>query len=163
MFPQRRLGISVAIGLLGAVARADTLPLPADLVDLTSRQGEQLLQAPDALQAYVPLSVHFVTQKTRACCNVASMVTVLNALGVSAPASPEYAPYRTFTQDNFLDERTGAILPRATLAKQGMTLDEMGRVLALHPSRPRSTTRGTAASRRSGPRRGSVSAGRAGP
>ena len=133
MFGRVVSGIALALGLLGAVARADTLPLPADLFDLTSPQGERLLQAPDALEAYVPLSVHFVTQKTQAYCSVASMVTVLNALDVPAPASPEYAPYRTFTQDNFLDERTDAILPRATLARQGMTLDEMGQVLALHP------------------------------
>ena len=58
---------------------------------------------------------------------------VLNALEVPAPASPEYEPYRTFTQDNFLDERTEAVLPREVLSKQGITLDEIGRLLALHP------------------------------
>jgi hypothetical protein len=37
-----------------------------------------------------------VTQKTQAYCGVASMVTILNALGVLAPARPECAPSRTF-------------------------------------------------------------------
>jgi len=68
-----------------------------------------------------------------AVCGVASIVMVLNALRVPAPAVPEYAPYRTFTQDNVLDERTDAILPRATLARQGMTLDQLGGILATQP------------------------------
>ena len=58
---------------------------------------------------------------------------VLNALRVPAPAAPEYAPYRTFTQDNLLSERTDAVLPRETLARQGMTLDQLGGILAMQP------------------------------
>ena len=58
---------------------------------------------------------------------------VLNALHAPAPSTPEYQPYHTFTQDNVLDEHTDAILPRDVLAKQGMTLDQLGALLALHP------------------------------
>jgi hypothetical protein len=58
---------------------------------------------------------------------------ILNALGVPAPAVPEYTPYRTFTQDNVLTERTDAILPRETLARHGMTLDQIGGILATQP------------------------------
>jgi hypothetical protein len=58
---------------------------------------------------------------------------VLNALGLPAPEVPEYTPYRTFTQDNVLDERTDAVLPRETLARQGMTLDQIGGILATEP------------------------------
>ena len=54
-------------------------------------------------------------------------------MGVPAPAVPEYAPYRTFTQDNVLSERTDAVLPRETLAQQGMTLDQIGGILATQP------------------------------
>jgi hypothetical protein len=43
------------------------------------------------------------------------------------------APYRTFTQDNMLDERTDAVLPRDILLKKGMTLDQLGSLLALQP------------------------------
>jgi len=42
---------------------------------------------------------------------------------IPAPAVPEHDPYRTFTQDNFLNEQTDAILLREVLTKQGMTLD----------------------------------------
>jgi hypothetical protein len=58
---------------------------------------------------------------------------VLNALQLPAPAVPEFAPYRTFTQDNVLDERTDAVLPRDVLLKKGMTLDQLGGLLALQP------------------------------
>ena len=73
-----------------------------------------------------------MTQKTQAYCGVASMVMVLNALGVPAPTTPEYRPYHTFTQDNLLNEETDAILPRDVLAHQGMTLDQLGDLVALH-------------------------------
>ena len=69
------------------------------------------------------------------------MVMVLNALQLPAPAVPEYDPYHTFTQDNLLNEQTDQILPREVLAKQGMTLDQLGGIL------------GCAAGRRRGPPR----------
>ena len=54
-------------------------------------------------------------------------------MALPAPAVPEYEPYRTFTQDNVLSERTDAVLPRETLAHQGMTLDQLGGILATQP------------------------------
>jgi Phytochelatin synthase len=126
-------GFVTALCLLTAGARAETLPIPESLIDFRSESGERLLLESDALDAYLPLSANFITQKTQAHCGVASIVMVLNALQVPAPASPEYEPYRIFTVDNFLDERTEAVLPRDVLDKQGMTLDEIGRLLALHP------------------------------
>ena len=48
-------------------------------------------------------------------------------------AVPEYTPYRTFTQDNVLNEQTDAVLPREVLARQGMTLDQIGGILATQP------------------------------
>jgi hypothetical protein len=125
--------VAGALFLLAAGAQAQTLPLPSNLIDLRSDQGEQLLEDGDALEAFVPLAANFVTQKTQAFCGVASIVMVLNALQLPAPAVPEYDPYRTFTQDNFFDQRTEAILPSATLAKQGMTLDQLGFLLATQP------------------------------
>src|SRR5262249_15010857 len=126
--------VGVALWLAAAgVAQAETLPLPEDLIDLRTSQGEQMLQQSGALEAYVPLSVNFVTQKTQTFCGVASLVIVLNTLGVPSPTTPEYEPYHTFTQDNLLNEQTEAILPVSVLSKQGMTLDELGKLAALHP------------------------------
>jgi glutathione-S-conjugate glycine hydrolase len=56
-------------------------------------------------------------------------VMVLNALGVPAPATPEFEPFKTFTQDNLLNEETEKVLPVAVLSRIGMTLDQIGQIL----------------------------------
>jgi hypothetical protein len=125
--------IAASLLLLATGARAETLALPDNLIDLRSPKGEALLLETRALDAYFPISVAFETQKNQAYCGVASIVMVLNAIHAPAPTTPEYQPYDIFTQDNVLDERTDAILPRAVLARQGMTLDQLGQILSLHP------------------------------
>ena len=122
-----------ALLLMFANAAADTLPLPSRLVALGSPRGEDYLLEAHTLDTYVPLSVTFETQKNQAYCGVASMVMTLNALKAPAPTSPEYRPYATFTQDNLLDAASDAVVPRDVIARQGMTLDQLGRILALHP------------------------------
>jgi hypothetical protein len=121
------------VALCVAGAHAETLPLPDNLTGFSTRDGEVYFAESDAREAYFPLAENFVTQKTQSYCGVASMVMVLNALGLPAPAVPEYEPYRTFTQDNVLSERTDAVLPRETIARQGMTLDQLGGILATQP------------------------------
>ncbi len=117
-------------GLLAVTAAwPQTLPLPPALIRLDSDAGAQLFIDSQARRAYWPLSVQFVTQKNQAYCGVASMVMVLNAMGVKAPPAAGYEPFATFTQDNLLNERTEAILPQKTLMQQGMTLTELGRIL----------------------------------
>ena len=123
----------LAAVLLAPAARAQTLPLPDNLTDLNSPAGEKYFAESGALATYFSIADNFVTQKTQAYCGVASIVMVLNAAGVPAPTTPEYQPYHVFTQDNLLDERTEAVLPQAVLARQGMTLDQLGALLALHP------------------------------
>ena len=65
------LAVIVAAGLLATDTQADTLPL-SDNLDLRSTQGEQLLKESNASEAFVPLSVNFVTQENQAFCGVAS-------------------------------------------------------------------------------------------
>jgi Phytochelatin synthase len=130
--PQRRSYLFAGIfSFLALGAQAETLPLPQNLVDLKSEQGKQFFKESSELEAYFPLSINFVTQKTQAYCGVASIVMVLNALEAPAPSTPEYEPYHTFTQDNLLDAHTERILPHDLLAKIGMTLDQIGKILAL--------------------------------
>jgi len=137
--PTRQLQrLALALYLLAAVllaptARAQTLPLPDNLTDLNSPEGEKYFAESGALATYFSIADTFVTQKTLAYCGVAAIVMVLNAAGVPAPTTPEYQPFNVFTQDNLLDERTEAVLPQAVLARQGMTLDQIGGLLALHP------------------------------
>jgi hypothetical protein len=124
----------VIIGLLtSGLARAETLPLPDNLTGFDSDPGEQLLLDADAREAYFPLASNFVTQKNQAYCGVASIVMVLNSMKVPAPPVPEYEPYKTFTQDNVLDERTDKVLPRSVLVEIGMTLDQIGGILTTQP------------------------------
>lgn len=111
-------------------APAETLRLPDNLTGFDTDQGEAYLVESDAREAYFALASNFLTQKTQSFCGVASIVMVLNSLGVPAPEVAEYQPYRTFTQDNVLDEKTDTVLPRATLAMIGMTLDQIGGILA---------------------------------
>ena len=131
-----RIACAMLIGALWAAgATADTLPLPDNLTGFSTHDGEAYFAESDARESYFPLASNFVTQKTQSYCGVASIVMVLNALGLPAPLVPEYAPYRTFTQDNVLSERTDAVLPRETLARQGMTLDQISAILATEPVR----------------------------
>ncbi|MER8670019.1 phytochelatin synthase family protein [Mesorhizobium sp. M1156] len=126
-------GAVVALGLFVTSASAETLKLPDNLAGFSSDIGENYFVESDAREAYFPLASNFLTQKTQSYCGVASIVMVLNAVNVPAPSVPEYEPYRTFTQDNVLDERTDAILARDVLAKKGMTLDQIGGILATQP------------------------------
>jgi hypothetical protein len=125
--------VTVSLFLIGAPVAADTLPLTPNLIDLASEQGEELLLEAEARAAFLPLTAQFVTQKNQAYCGVASLVMVMNALRVPAPATPEFEPYRTFTQDNFLNDQTEKILPRDVLGKRGMTLDQIGSIAQTYP------------------------------
>ncbi len=124
--------IGVSFCLATGHVSAETLPLPEPLVSLNSERGARLLLESEANRAYWPLSIQFVTQKNQAYCGVASIVMVLNALGVPAPTTPEFEPFKTFTQDNLLDDRTEKVLPKEVLAKIGMTLDQLGNILTTY-------------------------------
>jgi hypothetical protein len=121
--------IGFSLCLAAGSASAQTLPLPEPLISLNSDRGARLLLESEANRAYWPLSIQFVTQKNQAYCGVASLTMVLNALGVPAPTTPEFEPFKTFTQDNLLNEETEKVLPKEVLAKIGMTLDQIGQLL----------------------------------
>jgi hypothetical protein len=124
--------ISLALLLAAGSARADSLPLPPNVIDFNSPEGEHYLIEAEANADYFSLASQFVTQKTQAYCGIASLAMVLNAIGVQAPSTPEYRPYTYFTQDNVLNAETDAILPRELLARQGTTLDQLGALIGYH-------------------------------
>jgi len=129
----KSLRLLVFMFALVPAVQADSLPLPANLISATSQEGEALLIGSESHEAYFTLASNFVTQQTQSFCGVASMVMVFNAMQLPAPDVEAFAPYKTFTQDNVLDARTEAILPRDTILKQGITLDEIGALLAVQP------------------------------
>jgi hypothetical protein len=106
--------------------RADTLPVPQNLIAFDSQEGHRLLQNSKASVAFYSLSEQFVTQKNQSFCGVASTVMVLNALHMPAPASAELSPYSAFDQDNVFTAKTEAAVPRSTIERQGLTLDQLG-------------------------------------
>ena len=122
-----------AIALLAGGARAETLPLPANLVDFRSEEGEKLLRDSDAVEAFFALGANFVTQKTQAHCGMRASSWSSTRFSCRRRSRPEYDPYRTFTQENVFNAETEKILPLAVLMKQGTTLDQLGQLLALQP------------------------------
>lgn len=121
----------LGIGIAGERAIAQTLPLPSDLIAFNSPKGEELLLKSGAKEDFWNLSMQYVTQINQAYCGVASMVMVLNSIGIPAPKSPQYEPHRVFTQENFFNNRaTQQVLSPDVVARQGMTLAELGRLLS---------------------------------
>jgi len=143
--PKNR-GLSAAIlsCLLLSACCAKPLPLPdtfakstgttaSQLIPLTSSEGEQLLYGSRAKQDFLPLSMHFVSQQNLAYCGAASITMVLNALEIPAPIDPAYVRFPMFTQNNVFNAKTDRIVNSETIAKQGMTLDQLGGLLATYP------------------------------
>ena len=120
-----------ALCIAGESVVAQTLSLPQNLIPFNSPEGEELLIESQSRQDYWPLSMQFITQRNQAFCGVASMVMVLNALSVPAPESPEFGSHRVFTQENFFNnETTRQVITPETVSRQGITLEELGRLLA---------------------------------
>jgi hypothetical protein len=128
-FPINSLILGVCFTIGGACAQ--TQPLSTNLIDFTSSQGEKLLIESRSRQDFFPLSTQFITQNNQAYCGVASIVMVLNALKIPAPEAPEYKPYRIFTQENlFHNEATQKVIAPEVVARMGMTLEQLGKLLA---------------------------------
>ncbi|OLP16647.1 glutathione gamma-glutamylcysteinyltransferase [Leptolyngbya sp. 'hensonii'] len=124
----------VALGMVGGMAISQPLALPPALIAFNSPKGEELFLKSNARDDYWNLSIQFVTQINQAYCGVASMVMVLNSLGIPAPTASQYQPYRTFTQENFFDNpATQQVLSPNVVRRQGMTLEELGKLLGSYP------------------------------
>ena len=104
------------------------------MINFNSSQGEIFLGESQARQDDIPLSLQFETQDNLAFCGVASIVMVLNALSIPAPTATEWVRYNRFTQDNFFDNpNTENVISKETVSRQGLTFQELGRVLESYP------------------------------
>ncbi|MDJ0898306.1 MAG: phytochelatin synthase family protein [Xenococcus sp. MO_188.B8] len=118
---------------------AQTTSKSEELIVLDSEVGEQLLFSSQARSDYLPLSLEFVTQDNLAYCGVATLVMVLNALDIEAPVAanhkiPGVVSYRFFTQENvFENKKTDDVIKPELIAKQGMTLEELGGLFKSYP------------------------------
>lgn len=118
-----------------APSAAVSLEIPAHLFALTHPIGQQRLIESSYRQAYWPLAAYFETQRNQAYCSVATSVVALNALGVARPATAMYPDFPFFTQQDFFAGVDQAIAQPEVVAKEGMTLEQLGKVLAAHPVR----------------------------
>lgn len=127
--------LGVVVLTLASDARAETAALPARLIALDTEEGERLLVESHARRDYFPLSEHFVAQKSQSLCGTASAVMVLNSLPIPAPEVPEWAPYRSFTQDNVFNDEARAL----GVARGGLTLEQLRQLIETHPAQARVT------------------------
>ncbi|MDY7015798.1 MAG: phytochelatin synthase family protein [Cyanobacteriota bacterium] len=131
----RKLKIALQAFILGTFLAAGSLlarglPLSTNLVAFNSSEGRQLLLESQSKADFWDLSIQFVTQINQAYCGVASMVMVLNGLDIPAPETPQYEPYRVFTQENFFsNEATRNVLAPEVVSRQGITLEQLGQFL----------------------------------
>jgi hypothetical protein len=131
------LGLAIsALGLTVALhAGAETARLPPRLIALDTEAGERLLVESKARRDYFALSEHFVAQKNQGLCGPASAVMALNALPIPAPEVPEWAPYRSFTQDNLFNDKARAL----GIARGGLTLEQLHQLIETQPAEARIT------------------------
>jgi Phytochelatin synthase len=124
----------LAFGLLvpAGPGTAETLPLPATLIALSSDEGEALLFGAEARADFAPLVEEFVTQVNPAFCGPATVAMVLNALDLPRPPSESTLGLGLFDQENLFNARTEAAKPRAEILAGGMTLDDLADVLSAY-------------------------------
>ncbi|MDJ0693520.1 phytochelatin synthase family protein [Mastigocoleus sp. MO_188.B34] len=128
------LGACISVGSV----LAQTLPIADNLIGFNTDEGESLLVKSKSREDFIPLSMHFVTQKNQAYCGVASIVMVLNALGIPAPESEKYKPYRVFTQENFFSNKAAVkVIAPEVVSRQGMTVQELGKLLGSYQAKAR--------------------------
>lgn len=132
----RRMALVVAAATLTGLswARAETLPLPDNVVGLATSDGQALLFGAEAVNDYFPLSIHFTTQINPAYCGPATIAMVLNALEVPRPASDMTLGHGLFDQENIFTPATEAVKPATAILNPpyGMTLDELGGMFAAY-------------------------------
>ena len=101
----------------------------ADLVFLDTPQGEVRLLRAERKHQFFTVLPYLETQENLAFCGPASIAATLNSLGIARPAVSTLKPYTFFTQDNVFNAATEAIKQRETVARRGMTLQELAAFL----------------------------------
>lgn len=130
--------LSLSLSLLTCAAvpvtwAADVRAIPAELVGLSTPQGQHRLFASGRGAPYWQLANYFETQSNQSYCSVASSVTALNAIGVPRPHNDQYPDYPFFTQASFFAKVDPASLDVAGVATTGLTMEQLAAVLATYP------------------------------
>jgi len=124
--------------LLLIILFISTSALPAfagetpNVVYWDSEAGKALRARIPADADYWQLIPNFAVQQTQSYCDVASAITVLNAMPIKKPVDPTYAPYAYFTQSNYFTPEVTKVISAQTVLAQGMTREEMAETLTRH-------------------------------
>jgi hypothetical protein len=121
--------------ILARLCFGDDPPRVSSTVRLDSSEGQRLLIESRWNQDFVPLSLYFTTQDNLAYCGVASASMVLNALPIERPLLEKHGNYRLFDQENLFNERVAGVVNCRDVARDGMTLDQLGKVLSAYTLR----------------------------
>jgi len=133
----RRLAkhVSVAVGsalLLAASSIAwyalsappvENLPLPPELVSISSAEGQQLLALAESKADYAQLAPYLVAQARRAFCGPATSAAVINAA---------LRPQPLATQGSLFNGAASAVKSELALSFNGLTLDELAAFIRAH-------------------------------
>lgn len=122
----------LGFGIASVRFQSMLLPVSQNLISLNSIEGEELLIKSTAKPDYLPLSIHFITQQNQAYCGVASIVMVLNALSIPAPAEPKFGNAHVFTQDNVFNTQMINVKTPFKISLEGMSLEELGKLFKSH-------------------------------
>lgn len=112
--------VLAAAGWLYLLPRTDLRPLPPDLIDAASAEGQALLDGAEGRADQVALARGFQAQALKSYCGVATSVIVLNALG------------QEVGQRDFFTDAAAEVRPMWRVMLTGMPLDDLGGLLAAH-------------------------------
>ena len=101
------------------------------IVTFGSDEGRKLLKDAAYCESYWLLAPCHVCQSDLSSCGVASSCAVLNSLKCDRPQSSELGKYRWFTPENLFSPEVSAIVTRDKVARSGMTLQQLGKLLAV--------------------------------
>ncbi|MEI6987523.1 MAG: phytochelatin synthase family protein [Rhodospirillaceae bacterium] len=104
--------------------------LALDVTPFDEEAAQQFFAQSQAKAGLWRLIHYYESQVDQTYCGVASATIVLNSLEVGAPPSPAIYPYRKFDQINFFSEAVLAVKPPKYVHMSGLTLDELGKMIA---------------------------------
>ena len=96
--------------------------LAVEPVYLNTPQGEQRLVGAKLRQHFFAVQPYVETQQNLAFCGPASIVAVMNSLGLQRPGVSQLYPYSFFTQDNIFNADTQKVKSYVMVSLRGMTL-----------------------------------------
>lgn len=101
----------------------ENLPLPPELISISSAEGQQLLALAESKADYAQLAPHLVAQARRAFCGPATSAAVINAARRPQPLA---------TQASLFNAAASAVKSEFAVSFSGLTLEELAAFMRAH-------------------------------